>query len=69
MGDIREVKPKTPFADLVEKIPKVGPPVARFMRAARPFWRRRHEKSVQDYIDRTYHDKLRNGQPEREDVP
>lgn len=66
---IDEVPPKTPVIDLVERIPKVGKPLGVFLRAARPWWRRRHEKRVQDYIDAQYHDKLRNGQPEREDSP
>jgi hypothetical protein len=66
---IEEVKPKTPIIDLVETIPKIGKPIANALRAVRPWWRRRHEKRVQDYVDRTYHDKLRNGLPERDDVP
>lgn len=69
MGDIREVKPKTPVIDFVESIPKVGPVLGGLMRALRGPWRRRHERRVQDQIDRDFHDKLRNGLPEREDVP
>jgi len=64
MSEIKEVKPKTPIIDLVESIPTVGPPIATLLRAARPWWRRRHEKRVQDQIDKTYHDRLRMGEKE-----
>ena len=61
---INEVPPKTPIIDFVETIPKIGKPLAQAMRFMRGPWRRRHEKKVQDEIDRRYHDKLRNGQGE-----
>jgi hypothetical protein len=64
---IVEVPPKTPWADRAEKIPKVGRVIAAFMRSARPWWRRRHEKKVQDHIDREWHGKV--GKPERKDTP
>jgi hypothetical protein len=66
-GELRQVPPRTPVIDLIERIPKIGKPVGKVLRAVRPFWRRRHEKRVQDEIDRRYHDKLRHG--ERDDTP
>lgn len=64
MSKLEEVPPKTPWIDRVETIPKAGPIIGAFMRLLRGPWRRRHEKKVQDEIDRRYHDRLRNGQPE-----
>ena len=61
---INEVPPKTPVIDFVEGIPKIGKPLGGVLRALRRPWLRRHEKRVQDRIDRDFHDKLRNGQGE-----
>ncbi len=69
MSKLEQVPPKTPVIDLIERVPKVGKPIGAVLRGLRGPWRRRHEKRVQDYIDRTYHDKLRVGEPEREDSP
>ncbi len=61
---IREVPPKTPFIDQIERIPKVGRVVGVVLRALRRPWLRRHERKVQDDIDKRFHDRLRNGQGE-----
>jgi hypothetical protein len=67
MSKIEEVPPKTPLINLIERIPKVGKPIGSALRAVRPWWRRRHEKRVQDHIDKTWHASV--GKPERDDTP
>jgi hypothetical protein len=66
---IREVPPKTPIIDAIEGLGKGGKVVGGVLRALRrPFLMRRQAKQ-QEYIDKHHHDKLRHGQPERDDVP
>jgi len=69
MSKLEEVPPKTPWIDEIEKVPKVGKFIGGVMRLFRGPWRRRHEKKVQDEIDRRFHDKLRHGEPDRSDTP
>lgn len=62
MSEIKQVPPKTPIIDALERIPKVGPVLGGVLRAVRPWWRRRHERKIQDQIDKQWHDRFRDGE-------
>jgi hypothetical protein len=69
MGKLEEVPQPTPVIDAIEGTGKVGKVAGWFLRIGKAWRERRARKKAQEYVDRTWHDALRVGQPEREDEP
>lgn len=66
---LERVPPKTPVLDAAESAGGRVGVIATLLRPFREWAAARKRARDQAYIDRTHHDALRVGQPEREDVP
>lgn len=68
-GELREVQQPAPVIEEIEARGERGRVVGGILRVLRYLFRRRHEAKVQAEVNRRWHDKLRVGAPEREDMP